>query len=211
MGGKKIRSDTERALQDYAALPYLQTLVDSGCDRNEIISYMQLAFLADDSWETLVNMNLKAFKGLIKQIRDCADIIDRMNRTELIYHLAIETRDARFVGLHESPTLAERVRDYASKLDSLRGVFGPDRNLRRHAWKALVVANVIEDTMKPHDLEVSSLIAAVLDDPRYSPDAHKAWRLKHMPLIEGMRKTLQDRRLKRALLSAPWLSNRSRA
>jgi hypothetical protein len=205
MGGKKIHSEAERVLEDYAVLPHIQTLVDSGCDRNEIILFVELAFLADDSWKTLVDMDLKAFKGSIKEIRDCAAIIDRLNRTELIYHLSIETRDAQFVGLHESPTLAERLREYASKLDSLRHLFGPDQCLKLHAWKASIVARVIEDTKDPHDLEVSSLIAAALDDPEYSVGAHKQWRFRHRALIEDTRKKVQDRRLNRALLSAPQL------
>jgi hypothetical protein len=142
MSGKKIRSDTERALEEHAALPSLQTLVDSGCDRSELISYMEVAFMADDSWKTLVDMNLRAFKGSIKKIRDCAGVIDRLNRSELIYHMSIEAKDARFVGIHESPTLPVRLREYADKLDWLRHVFGPKRNIRLNAWKGWIVAVV---------------------------------------------------------------------
>jgi hypothetical protein len=36
---------------------------------------MEEAFMADDSWKTLVDMNLRAFKGSIKKIRDCAGVI----------------------------------------------------------------------------------------------------------------------------------------
>lgn len=194
MSGKKIRSDTERALEEHAALPSLQTLVDSGCDRSELISYMEVAFMADDSWKTLVDMNLRAFKGSIKKIRDCAGVIDRLNRSELIYHMSIEAKDARFVGIHESPTLPVRLREYADKLDWLRHVFGPKRNIRLNAWRGWIVAVVMENTEKPHDREVSSLIAAVLNDSQYSESAHRAWRSKHIDVIDAMRKTLKEHR-----------------
>jgi len=52
MSGKKIRSHTERTLEEHAALPFLQTLVDSGCERSELISCLEVAFMADDSWKT---------------------------------------------------------------------------------------------------------------------------------------------------------------
>jgi hypothetical protein len=191
MSGKKIRRDIERALQDYAALPDLQALVDAGCDRKQIISYMGLAFWADDCWKTLMDMDLRGFKRALKQIRNCASMIDRLNCSSLIHDLSLETLDPRFVGLHESPTLPERLREYANKLDSLRGVFGLHQKLRLDAWKALIVATVTEGTKKPHDSEVSSMIAGVLNDPKYSLAAHSAWRRKHGHLIERMRKTVR--------------------
>ena len=146
------------------------------------------------TWKTLVDMNLRAFKGSIKKIRDCAGVIDRLNRSELIYHMSIEAKDARFVGIHESPTLPVRLREYADKLDWLRHVFGPKRNIRLNAWRGWIVAVVMENTEKPHDREVSSLIAAVLNDSQYSESAHRAWRSKHIDVIDAMRKTLKEHR-----------------
>jgi hypothetical protein len=205
MDGKKIRSDTERALQDHASLPHLQNLVDAGCDRDELLFALELAFLADESWETQLGMKLRDFKVAISHVRHCADTIDRLNRSKLIYRASIEYHLPGFVGLRESPTLAERLREYATMLDWLRRVSGPKRSIGLHAWKAYIVAVVTEGTKKPHDLEVSSLIAAVLDDAKYSLDAHKTWRLKQTDLIEQIREKVHYRRLKRAFLSPPWL------
>jgi hypothetical protein len=202
--GKKPRSSVEAVLQGNVATRDLHILEKAGCNRNELITLLELAFLADESWETQIGMKLRDFKSAVTHIRDCANTIDRLNRSELIYRASIEHRLPGFIGLLEPPTLAERVREYANNLEWLRNVFGPKRSHRLHAWKAYIVAVVTEDTKKAHDLEVSSLIAAVLDNHTYSLDAHKTWRLKHPELIVEMRKILQDRRLvKRPFPSPP--------
>ncbi len=205
MTGKKPLSTVETVLEDHLAAPHLQALVDAGCDRNELMTLMDLAFLTDESWEAQIGMKLRHFKAAINHVRHCAEIIDRLNRSKLIYRASIEYRIPGFVGLRESPTIAEQLRKYAIRLDWLRRMAGPKRSIQLHAWKAYVVAVVTEGTKKPHDLEVSSLIAAVLDDAKYSLDAHKTWRRKHLPLIEEIRKTVRDRRLKKAFSSPPWL------
>ena len=104
MTGKKPFSSIETVFQDHEALRHLQALVDAGCDRNELIMLMDLAFLADESWETQIGMRLRDFKGAITGIRHCADTIDRLNRSELIYRASIEHRIPGFVGLWESPS-----------------------------------------------------------------------------------------------------------
>jgi len=164
---------------------------------------MQLAFLAEESWETLVGVDLRSFTAAIAQIRGCAGVIDRINASELIYRVLIEHRDPRFAWLRGSPTISERLREYANTLDFLRRVHGPKRKIRAHAWKAWIVAHVLEDTKRPHDLEVSSLIAAVLDDPKYSEKAHQAWRLKNTDILQMMVETLRERRYRRQNTLAP--------
>jgi len=203
--GKKPLSTVETVLEDHLAAPHLQALVHAGCDRDDLLFALELAFLADESWETQIGMKLRDFKVAISHVRHCADTIDRLNRSKLIYRASIEYRIPGFVGLRDSPTIAEQLREYAIKLEWLRRISGPKRRIVLHTWKAWIVAIVTEYAKKPHDLEVSSLIAAVLNDLKYSQDAHKAWRLKHLPLIEMMREKVRDRRLKRAFLSPPWL------
>src|SRR6267154_1686462 len=154
---KKFLSAVERILRDHAADPDLQTLVDAGCNRDELVFALDLAFLADESWKEIVGMDLRAFKTAIARIRDCAGVIDRLNRSELICRMSIEQSDPRFVGLHEPPTIPERLRAYAELLDTLPRVYGPKRRIRGHAWKAWVTAIVMAETGKPHDREVSSL------------------------------------------------------
>jgi len=203
MGSKKSLSEVERVLDDHASLSHLHALVKAGCDCKDLVSAMELAFLADEAWETLVGMELRSFKRELAHIRNCAGVIDRLSRSELIYRLSIEHSDPGFVRLHESPTLSERLREYVSLLDYGRKLFGPKRKISAHAWKALIVAHVIEDTKRPHDLEVSSLIAAVLDDPKYSEKAHQAWRLKYSDTIEKMVGTLRKHRDERRKILPP--------
>lgn len=188
-------------LREHVALRHLQTLINAGCKREEVLSLLELAFWTDESWKQLVGMDLPRFKGEIRQIRHCADIIDRLNRSDLIYHASLEIQYPQFVELSKSRTLPEQLREYADSLDSLRRVFGPKPKPRRHAWKAWIVAVVTEDTKAPHDREVSSLIGAVLDDPEYCEKAHQKWRLDHTDLIERMRIKLLQNRLKRGLWS----------
>jgi hypothetical protein len=199
MDGKKPLSEVESVLDEHVALPALQALEDAGCNRGELIAAMGLAFLTNESWKGLVGMNLRGFKRAIRHIRDCAGTIEQFNRSELIYRLSIEHRDPGFVGLHESPTLPERLREYAKLLDHRRQLFGPRRNFRGHAWKAWIVAIVTEDTRSPHDPEVASIIAAILNNPKYSEKAHQMWRLKHKDFIEMMKTKLQKRRFEHGL------------
>jgi len=197
----KSLSEFEVRLHDHAkARSDLRALVKDGCNQAELISALQLAFLAtDESWKELVGMNLRAFKTALTQIRSCSDVIERLNRSELVYRLSIEHQDPLFAGLHQSPTIPERLREYVALLDHRRRLFGPRRSIRAHVWKAWIVAIVTEDTQSPHDPEVSSIIAAVLEDSRYSEKAHQAWRLKHKGFIEMMRTKLRGQRSKAGL------------
>jgi len=203
MGGKKSPSTIETVLHDNVALQDLKTLVDAGCNEDELRSLMELIFWTDETWERLVKKDLRTFKKEIGQIRACANIIDRFNRSELVYHASIEIRDPMFVWLNESPSIAEQLRKYADSLDLLRVMFGPKRALRWHAWKAWIVAVVTEDTRAPYDRQVSSLIGAVTDDPEYGEKAHQTWRLDHSDLIEKMRQILLEHRRKRSLSVDP--------
>ncbi len=181
------RSDVERTLKDHAVDADLEALVDAGCNRNQILDLLQLAFLADESWERQVKkMDLRQFKAAITQIRDCANIIDRLNESTLVRRASTELAIPQFVSLRQSPTLAEQLREYAGKMDLLRAV--PRAKTGMHTWKALIVTVVTKHTKQPHDREVSSLISAVLPKSNYSLAAHVAWRLKHEPTIAMMRK-----------------------
>ena len=51
MTSKKPLPPIETVL-DHAARPRLDTLVESGCKRDELIALLSLAFLADEKWES---------------------------------------------------------------------------------------------------------------------------------------------------------------
>lgn len=187
-------SRTEDVLREHSALGDLTDLVNAGCKRDQIIGLLDLAFWTDESWQKLVGMRLPRFKREIAQVRSCADILERLNSSELIYHAAIEIQLPQFVDIHKTPSLSDQLHAYADGLDYLRKYFGPKRNPREQAWKARLVAIVIADTKTPHDREVSSLIAAVLENPKYSEKAHQTWRLGHANLISLMGNIVHSRR-----------------
>jgi hypothetical protein len=190
--------EIERILQNHAALPALQKLVDDGCDRVEVLAALAISFVTDETWKTLIGMELREFQRALKQIKTCADMIDRLNGTDLVYGLAVERLDPLFVALHQSPTLSERLREYVGVLELRRMQFGPKRKIRAHVWKAHIMAIVIEDARSPHDKEVSAIVGAVMDHPNYSEKAHQKWRLDNQVLIDMMRTKLQERRRRRS-------------
>jgi hypothetical protein len=200
---RRTFSTTEEALQSESALEDLQRLVNAGCNRGQLIAELDLAFLADESWEALVGMDLRRFKAVIKDIRDCAAAMDGLYRSDLIHRLSIEYRHPLFVRIYDRPTLPDQLYVFANAVEHYRELLGPKQKIRGHVWKARIVALVMEDTHKPHDREVSALIQAVSDHlEAYSEKAHQAWRAKHQKLIETMRQQILHRRK----LSSPPLS-----
>lgn len=206
MINEKSTLRTASLLEEHAgARDELRTLVNEGCDRNELIAILELAFLANDSWKSLVDMDLRAFKRVVSQIKDCAVRIDRLDHSSLIHDLSLEWHHPLFVGLRQSPTLPERLREYASLIDSLRSVFGPRQSFHTDNWRAWIVARVLEDTKDPRDAEVSCLISAVLSERRRKPydvKAHQAWRRKHRDRI-AMMADIQEKHRKAAPLASP--------
>lgn len=192
---RRTLSTTEQALQSESALDDLQRLVNAGCDRGQLIAELDLAFLADESWEALVGMDLRRFKAVIKDIRDCAAAMDGLYRSDLIHRLSIEHRHPLFVRIYDRPTLPDQLHVFANAIKRYSELLGPKEKIRGHVWKARIVALVMEDTHRPHDREVSALIQAVSDHPEaYSEKAHQAWRAKHQKLIETMRQQILHRR-----------------
>jgi hypothetical protein len=119
-------------------------------------------------------------------MRQCAEDIQRIEGS--VFHA--------FVTGHPEATprvraalrvLPEILRFYAEILEGLpRFLPLRKRHFREHL-KALVVAHVENRTGKPRDSDVSALISAATDNPNYSPQAHKAWRIKNRPLVLSVR------------------------
>jgi hypothetical protein len=201
--GRKSFPKVRDVLKRYGRLEeQLEDLKKAGCGRAQLLTALDLAFLTDESWERLVGMNLKAFKAALQQIKDCADTIARIEKSNLIWQVSVETPLPEFLTTYEAPMLSERLRDFARKLQKLRSFYGPKHKPSLHTWKAHIVAMVIEATKRPHDPEVSALISAVVDDV-YSEKAHQAWREKYHWLIKSHRKGLRERRLNRVPPPSP--------
>lgn len=206
MDRNRSLSESERAIRDHSAEGQLASLVKNGCERSRLLMILDLAFLTKETWNALVGMDLRSLKATLAEIRSCAAMIERLNRSELLYRVSIEMHDPRFAELHRPPSLPDRLRAYAKAIESLPKVFGPKHKVAMHAWKAHLVAAVLQQTGKAHDCEVSSLIAAVLNSSKYSEKAHQAWRLDHAELIERERMRLQERGSKR--IASPPASTR---
>jgi hypothetical protein len=200
VGVQKIPS-SEDALRKHAAVAQLKALVDAGCDRSEIVTLLDLAFLTVESWDSQIGMGLRDLKTALTEIRNCADIIGRLNRTEVLYRAIVEHRIPDFVSLCELADLPESLRRYASAVKWFCQIVGPKRRPRLLAWKAWIVAVVWESTNRPHDVEVASLIGAVLDDADYSAEVHKTWRFRHRALIQKSRNKVRDRQFGQSLRS----------
>jgi hypothetical protein len=191
------QSDTEeieRVLKDYYVLPDLKALVDDGCDRTRVVALLSLSFLTDESWKALVGMELRQLKTAIEKIKSCADLIDDLNHSELVTR-AFDAHDPSFAEIRQPPTLPDRLNEYAKAIEEQTLNQGPTHKTWLDAWKAQLVAMVLEGTGREHDREVSSIIAAVLRC-EYSEKAHQAWRLERLELIDQERKRLQQRNSK---------------
>jgi hypothetical protein len=180
-------SDLEQDLERYGALRDLETLVDAGRERSEMLNFLVLVFLADDSWKAQIGMDRRMFDAAIKQVEDCASLVERLNRSKLLNGIGL--------GVLGEPaghsTLASGLRKYAGILHRLRLLAGPKSAHKLNAWKSCVTAVVLERTGKPHDREVASISSVALRDPKYGEPAHKQWRLRHKDMIQAMRQEVR--------------------
>jgi hypothetical protein len=194
MTRRRFQFEVESVLDEHNALDHVQALADAGCDRIEVLSLLEWAFWTAESWKELVGMDLRAFKALTSEIRNCAGKIERLEKSELMYHLRYELPNSSFERLREQPVLSTRLRDFASLLDDARTHVGPKRRPRLNAWKARVVATVSTRTGRVCDREVSAIISAILQETNYTEKAHQTWRLKHAGLIAQAMRSVTDRR-----------------
>jgi hypothetical protein len=202
MAKRQFQFEVERVLAEQS-LDYVQALADAGCDRTELLSLLELEFWTHESWSELVGMDLRAFKVLISEIRNCAGRIKRLEESELMYHLRFELPNSPFERLREQPVLSTRLREFASLLDAARAQVGPKRRPRLNAWKARVVATVSTRVGRVCDREVSAIISAILQEPNYTEKAHQTWRLKHAGLIAKAMRSVRDRRRPGVVASNP--------
>lgn len=185
----------ERTIREHTLELDVEKLVRGGFNRNELLSLLETVFsLTSESWGDLLGMSLRSLKKTVKQIMDCADTVALLERSELAYYVSIELgADTRLL---ETPKLSERLRKYANEVQHLMSIFGPTRKVKLNAWKAFVVATVIEHTAEPHDTEVAALISALTGNPRYTTKSHQQWRLGNLHRINMMAAIARKRRPK---------------
>jgi hypothetical protein len=180
---RETRKAVEERLDEWNARPHLETLVDAGCDRAEIIAALNVlgARFADDSWEHLTGLKLKPLKSAVKRFRNCADAIDSLNSRPLMWAAIV-------YGIKHNPdfyNIPRMLRLYADMLEFEIKNSGPKKHPLLNICKALLV-DMAQRCGGPHDKEVAGLIGAVLGR-EYDTKSHSEWRANHEALLDRVR------------------------
>jgi len=133
----RTRKTIETRLEEWEAKEDLETLVRAGCDRQEILSLLELlsSGWVNDSWKHLTGLELNALKSAVKKIRDSAKTIRELNRHRMMW-AAISYGP---VGCQEFYDLPKLLGLYADLIESEIACSGPKRRFWESAVKALLV------------------------------------------------------------------------
>lgn len=184
--------ETEQAIKDHCANGALCKLVTAGCEESMLIG--ALSMLQDysqpswDSWEGLLGQAWPGFcgdfrkkaKASIKQIRECAAEIKRLESTKL-WELMVYTRSSHSP-CSQVVLWSHYLEFYADTWSQVISETGPKKHPFSAEPKAILVAYVWVTTGVWHDEELSALIEAVTSKPC---DAHALlqWRSENKDLI----------------------------
>ncbi len=174
----KTRSQTD--LEDFRSqdevsdsLDGLDRLVELGCDKEYLLVSLTLLntpFFSDD-WEDQFGMTRKQLEGFIRRLRTYSrDIQTHQKGWQTFVDLYPDSKTRIFL---EMPNLLDR---YAEYLSLLQKQSGPKRHKMRNTGVCLLVQYVKNKTGRYYDREVSALISAVEDNPRYDTSRHSNWR-----------------------------------
>jgi len=180
-------NDIRRAIEQYAANSSLRKLVAAGCEESQLISglaALQPSRGFDESWSGLIGQAWpgsrgdlkKKFQSSIRQIRECAVEIKRLESTNLFALLFPPGSP------HTLFLTARALEHYADRLSEAIDQVGPKKHPLRSLAKALLVAHVKGATGNWHDQHVSALIAAVTGNS-YETHTHLQWRRANDTLI----------------------------
>ena len=188
MRQRKAPHRIEQILKECGALGYLESLVREDCDRDQILAMLVTLQRCPqiDAWEFLAKTDLQTLKRKIAKIRNVARDIERLNST----FLSAFRTSLGFSFQEKFQRIPFILEWYATVLDVQRGFFGPKQHPMEEAAKAHLVLTVEITTGKPHDKEVSGLIAAVMNRPNYSEGDHGQWRYNHRRNLAIGRKML---------------------
>jgi hypothetical protein len=173
----------EEKLDEWSAKRDLETLVEAGCDRAEILSILQVldSQFVDESWERLTGLKLKQLKGAVKRFRDCADRIDRLNSHRVMWAAIVYGPR----GNRDFYNIPRLLRLYADMLEFEIKNSGPKKHPLQNTCKALLV-DVALSCGGPCDKEVAGLIGAILGLD-YQTKSHSEWRANHQPLLDQVK------------------------
>jgi len=156
----------------------LARLVDKGCSRERILFDLG-NLLRDtdlDTWKGLLGFNGKQTQAALRRMRKTADELERINAS-----LMGEAVRYSHPKLQFAVTLPDAIRLFAKLWEKVARGVTPRKRILLNTVKRRLVQHVIDSTGRPHDREVSALIAAVTPQSTYDEVAHRMWRLKHMP------------------------------
>jgi hypothetical protein len=170
----------EQRLDEWGARGDLETLVEAGCDRAEILNILRIldSQFVDDSWERLTGLKQKELRSAVQKFRDCADRIDGLNSRPLMWAASV-------YGPRGNPDLCKipgLLRVYADILKFEIENSGPRQKSRQNTCKALLV-DIALRCGKPYDKEVAGLIGAALGR-EYDTKNHSEWRANHRALLD---------------------------
>src|SRR6266853_3544410 len=184
-------SVVEQILSAAECLDCLEALVQEGCDRNILLSWLgfgRRGSLHDEKWESTTGMPKEELKSFKQNLLACAQRLERFNRSYAGWLLGVQSGEQC---LRDSPRL---LRESAHVLQWFLVLAGPKKHPLTNFKKLWLFAYVRERTGKWHDREVSELVNAVQQaggrKTVYSVDSHGNWRRRTVnkePLSEFRR------------------------
>jgi hypothetical protein len=173
----------EQKLDEWGAKGDLETLVEAGCDRAEILSLLRVldSQFVDDSWKRLTGLKQKQLRSAVLKFRYCADRIEGLNSRPLMW-AAIVYGPSGNPDFYKMPGL---LRLYADILEFEIENSRPRKNPLQNTCKALLVDMALR-CGKPYDKEVAGLIGAALGR-EYDTKNHSEWRANHHALLDQVK------------------------
>jgi hypothetical protein len=178
--GLLMESGRWHAQRDREAFTSFDTLVKKGCDPVFLVS--RLIFLAEasrsDTWVGLTGFaDLDTLRTALKRVRLCADDIDKM--LGAVIAKASKQNPSQ-------PGLPTNLRNLADHIEETARSITPRRNLTSRAARAEIVCHVEDQTGRPRDRLIASILYPVLHcDER----DQLQWRRDNSDIIFALRRT----------------------
>jgi hypothetical protein len=188
MSFRKTGFPIESILAQHQALDAMNSLVNSGCERPQLLALLDLinqGFPGFDTPQGMTGLSKKQLGLTIKRLLGVANEMAAINKHAFGLTLL---PPSSFGYLRHLP---DAVRSYAAILCAPMSFAGRVRRPTLHVYKFYITRHVIDSTKKPHDEEVAALIGAVLASKKglseknpgrartYDAVAHKQWRHLH--------------------------------
>jgi hypothetical protein len=182
---------------DESARKEFTLLVDRGCDRKyllDLLAYLVRCDTTFDTHERLTAFPTKTRMTALKRMRQCAEDIERLNRSRVSQFGRNEPLLVQSDGSSAFDSLPGQLRAMADCVERLSRKLPPRKHLHQRLAKALLVSHVTLQIKKPCDQRVASLISAALDKADYDAVRHRQWRRANAALIERVSTKFKDLR-----------------